>query len=642
MSSFIFEFKKKKNYKNIFGTINNSKEKKPIKLIIDSDNKYNSSHNKLYETKKFPKIFQIEKTKKLVDDSMNLKLKTIEKKDEPQNIRYYLNKKINKKMSRNFLKEINNDDNDFFSLKYISTVKSNKFLNNNYNKCSPNRFSKDRKIIENSPLSPLVSHSIDIIKNNPYNKKLFIKNVNKRENEIKKLLYKKTQETGDNFFIHKNFNISPIHFNNKNDEKLKGNLSSKKVSHENYQNDSESINSYKCKKDIINDIYIDNNKKSKTKNMIADSYKQLNRRRKNNLYIQIDLEQNKEIEKKDTIKLIKNYKMNNNFNRDKIDHIKKAIFNNNIRLKLNSNYFDKNDNEHIEQEDISKNEKIYYKDKELIKNENIEYISDDELKEYYIKKCNVIIEYAYKEDRNFLHKINMEDKGKSILNFNNDPYKLLFCLFDGHGGDEVSTYLQKNFALIMKKYINNKDEEIDYDNLFQEIDEEFKNCKYYQRGSTATIIYITEDIINHKKKLYCINIGDTRCILTHTSGSRKLSYDDLVSDENEFNRIINDGGYIKNGRVCGQLMISRAFGDRESKSYGVICTPHVTKIDINEKCKYVIMASDGIWDVLDDLDVYKLSLSAENSKNLCDDIIQGALDKDSTDNLSCFVIKLND
>ena len=89
-------------------------------------------------------------------------------------------------------------------------------------------------------------------------------------------------------------------------------------------------------------------------------------------------------------------------------------------------------------------------------------------------------------------------------------------------------------------------------------------------------------------------------------------------------------------------MISRAFGDWEFKTSGVICSPHITKIEINDKCKYVIMASDGVWDVLDDLDVYKFSLSAENSKSLCDDIIQNALEKESTDNLSCFVIKLND
>ena len=89
-------------------------------------------------------------------------------------------------------------------------------------------------------------------------------------------------------------------------------------------------------------------------------------------------------------------------------------------------------------------------------------------------------------------------------------------------------------------------------------------------------------------------------------------------------------------------MISRAFGDWEIKTYGLICTPHVTKRSINKDCKYVIVATDGIWDVLDDLDVYKLSLSTENSKNLCDDIIKNALEKKSRDNLSCFVIKLND
>ena len=185
-------------------------------------------------------------------------------------------------------------------------------------------------------------------------------------------------------------------------------------------------------------------------------------------------------------------------------------------------------------------------------------------------------------------------------------------------------------------------EEINFENLFKKIDKVFKNSKFFQMGSTATILYITQDILNNEKKLFCINIGDTKCILTHPKGSRKLTYDDLVSDETENHRIIKEGGFIKNGRVCGQLMISRAFGDWQSKPYGVICTPHVTKIDINDDFKYVIMASDGVWDALDDLDVYKLSLSAENSKSLCNDIIQEALDKDSTDNLSCFVIKLND
>ena len=40
---------------------------------------------------------------------------------------------------------------------------------------------------------------------------------------------------------------------------------------------------------------------------------------------------------------------------------------------------------------------------------------------------------------------------KAIENFNNDPNKILFGLFDGHGGGQVSKFLQENFATYMKQ-----------------------------------------------------------------------------------------------------------------------------------------------------------------------------------------------
>ena len=44
----------------------------------------------------------------------------------------------------------------------------------------------------------------------------------------------------------------------------------------------------------------------------------------------------------------------------------------------------------------------------------------------------------------------MKDKGRVIENLNDDENNILFCLFDGHGGGEVSTYLQNNFSNHMK------------------------------------------------------------------------------------------------------------------------------------------------------------------------------------------------
>ena len=622
MSSLIFELKKN-NHKDIFEIYNNPNEKNPIKLLIDSPNRFNSFQSKLKEEKKLEKHLRNERKKKYFDNILELKPKLKKAIDDDYpNIRYNSDKKINVKISKNIINEINYDDNEIYTPKYINTVRNNKFMNNNYNKKMPNKFNIERKFLGGSPL---VSHSLDIINNNPYNKRKFIKSLNHRVNDINKILYKNNEYTEETYFIKKNINISPINFNSRQEKKIK-NKNIRKIDDEDYLNLDDLKKKKNYKKGISYGLIDNNNNiKNKIRSLFVDSCKDLKNHRNNLIYLK-DMKYSEG--NRDDIDKIISDNININLFEEKLLKIKNNNTQRNNPTKM-KNYCKERKN--YSEEGLSEKKK-----------ENIEFISDDELTEYYVNKCNIVLEYAYKEDRNRLHKINMEDKGKSILNFNNDPEKILFCLFDGHGGDKVSAYLQKNFWKIMKKYLNDSiDGEINYEALFSEIDQEFKHSKYYQIGSTATIIYIKKEIRN-KKSLYCINIGDTKCILTQTTGSRKLSYDDLLSDEYEYNRIINEGGFIKNGRVGGQLMISRAFGDWESKSYGVICTPHIKKIDIDDKCKYVILASDGIWDVLDDLDVYKFTLTAENSKKLCDDIIQNALDRESIDNISCFVIKLND
>ena len=76
---------------------------------------------------------------------------------------------------------------------------------------------------------------------------------------------------------------------------------------------------------------------------------------------------------------------------------------------------------------------------------NGEIISNSNSKKYFRQTSTApVTSYGYYQDqgrRNY-----MEDEGKVVENLNGDSNKILFCLFDGHGGGQVSKFLQENFA----------------------------------------------------------------------------------------------------------------------------------------------------------------------------------------------------
>jgi len=266
-----------------------------------------------------------------------------------------------------------------------------------------------------------------------------------------------------------------------------------------------------------------------------------------------------------------------------------------------------------------------------------EKISNDDINEYYINNGWSVMEYSYKEEPNLKHRPNMEDKSKSIDGFNNNTDSGIFCIFDGHGGSEVSSFLQRNIINYMREYSSN------FDLMFQKLDENFLNNNFDQIGSTGCIIYITKEytIKNPRKIYYCVNIGDTRAVLINKEGAKRISYDDRATDNNESERVKKMGGIIFGGRVFGNLMLTRAFGDNEFKQYGVICNPHITKNEIDIDDKYIVLASDGVWDVMNENEIFELSKECKNSKEFCDMIVKNSLIKGSMDNISCFVIRLN-
>jgi len=79
-------------------------------------------------------------------------------------------------------------------------------------------------------------------------------------------------------------------------------------------------------------------------------------------------------------------------------------------------------------------------------------------------------------------------------------------------------------------------------------------------GSTASTVLVLGT------RAYCANVGDSRTVLYRRGGqAMALSDDHKPSREDEARRIKAAGGFIINKRVMGELAVSRAFGDAEFK-----------------------------------------------------------------------------
>ena len=267
---------------------------------------------------------------------------------------------------------------------------------------------------------------------------------------------------------------------------------------------------------------------------------------------------------------------------------------------------------------------------------------------YTIKHSQIVSNFAYIENQNISYKEKMEDKGICIEHFNSQVNQALFCLFDGHGGDLVSKHLQKYFYKVYQRVLNamtNVSIEKAMRIAFKQIDEDIKTLGIVSMGSTGTVVHVIREnpsIIT----VHCANIGDTRCSLISSVEYERLTYDHRADDETERKRILLCGGSVFNGRVMGQLMLSRAFGDFEFKSFGVKSEPYYSenKIHLSKRNQYLILACDGIWDVLDENEIKDLIVyggSEWDSERLAKNIMKYSFARGAWDNLSLFAIKLS-
>nr|ADB22517.1 protein phosphtase 2C [Marchantia polymorpha] len=113
-------------------------------------------------------------------------------------------------------------------------------------------------------------------------------------------------------------------------------------------------------------------------------------------------------------------------------------------------------------------------------------------------------------------------------------------------------------------------------------------------GSTAVVAVVGSS------QIIVANCGDSRAVLSRGGRAIALSKDHKPEREDEMARVEAAGGRVIfwNGyRVLGVLAMSRAIGDRYLKPF-VIAEPEVTCTVRSEDDECLILASDGLWDVL--------------------------------------------
>lgn len=81
-------------------------------------------------------------------------------------------------------------------------------------------------------------------------------------------------------------------------------------------------------------------------------------------------------------------------------------------------------------------------------------------------------------------------------------------------------------------------------------------------------------------------------------------------------------------------------GDHQFKNDGLTASPTVNKYVLRPFDKWLVIASDGVWDFLSDEVVAKHCKEELTTKQIGKNIIKAALDSMGQDNISIIVVKL--
>lgn len=163
-------------------------------------------------------------------------------------------------------------------------------------------------------------------------------------------------------------------------------------------------------------------------------------------------------------------------------------------------------------------------------------------------------------------------------------------------------------------------------------------------GTTATVLALAG------RRMTVAHVGDSRAVLCGANGSvTRLCEDHRPGRKDEMERIEAAGGLVVKARgtyrVNGVLAVSRALGDAELKEL-VIAMPEVRCVELRGEEEFVIIASDGLWDVVSDEECvaaarqHMQGVGTEGEEEAARVLIETAWDRGSTDDVCVLVVNL--
>jgi serine/threonine protein phosphatase PrpC len=190
-----------------------------------------------------------------------------------------------------------------------------------------------------------------------------------------------------------------------------------------------------------------------------------------------------------------------------------------------------------------------------------------------------------------------EDTHKCAFKFYKNMDYFLVC--DGHGGKEVSEFMKLYHLDVLKQELE-KNTPVDKALILSY--EMINRLLPDNISSTCGTTAIT--VIRDGNDIWTSNAGDSRAVMNDENKVVNLSYDHKPNRKDEEKRITCLGGRVTKDplpgsvwRVESSLAVSRSLGDKWLHPY-VIAEPELIHTHLHKNNKFIVIATDGLWDVL--------------------------------------------